>query len=836
MGEADRSAACGSLRVPRAYGEWNGMWRAFCKACKGYFFRRESRFPSQGHRKCGMRFCDQPAARQHNRQDAEMPSRQENIEATGPSNGAIYSGAAGLGPLGTLGTSFDASWNEGGWQCQLPIGAGRDERRVCLPGGRAAGDTGRMRERIGVIWAVLAVVTLGLFAPAILNDFVNYDDPAYVTSNAHVQSGLSWGNVAWAFTTAEASNWHPLTWVSHMVDCQLYGLRPGGHHLTSVLLHVANTLLLFGLMRRMTGAVWRSAAVAAFFGWHPLRVESVAWVAERKDVLSTLFWLLTMLAYVRYVEGKHQTPNTKHTPPPGGSGAASQKSSKVWYGVSLVCFALGLMAKPMLVTLPFVLLLVDYWPLGRMAVGGGSKDGGRGEEGVPWGRLVLEKAPFLALAAGSSVVTFLAQRKGGAVSSLAVLSVGQRLANALVSYVRYMGKLVWPQNLSVLYPHPGSWPAWVVVASGMALVAVSVAVVWAARREPYLAVGWFWFVGGLAPVIGLVQVGVQSMADRYTYVPVIGLLIMICWGVPELMARWPAGRRAMAFGAGVALALCALATTAQVRYWGNSQDLFRHAVAVTSRNYLAYNNLGFFLDHEGKVDEALENYRKSIEINPSYDEAQNNMGYALAEKGQSAEAIPYYLAALRVQPKLAEAHNNLANALSALGRSDEALAEYRRALECKPELADAHNNLGIALAMSGKFAEAEEHLHEAIRLSPKYASAHMNLGNTLAVQHKLDAAAREYQVALELKPDDAQAHNNLGNVLFEEGHREEAAKQYGRALELNRNNPEANYNLGMVLLQEGKRDLALEHFREALRLKPDYPEAQRQVAALSAAR
>jgi len=668
-----------------------------------------------------------------------------------------------------------------------------------------------MQRRNAFIWLSLALVTCGLYLPALWNDFVNYDDPAYVTSNAHVQSGLSWQNAHWAFLTGEASNWHPLTWISHMADCQIYGLRAGGHHLTNVLLHVANTLLLFALLRQMTGATWRSAAAAALFAWHPLRVESVAWVAERKDVLSAFFWLLTMIAYVRYAnESKVQGPR-----------------SKVFYTLSLACFALGLMAKPMLVTLPFVLLLVDYWPLGRISNFRFEISNRRAS-----GWLLLEKVPFFLLAVVSSAVTFFVQKRGGAVSSLNVLTIGQRLANALVSYFRYVGKLLWPVNLSVLYPHPRSWPVWLIIAAGVFLAGVSVAVILAARRKPYLAVGWFWFVGCLVPVIGLVQVGVQSMADRYSYVPGIGLLIMICWGVPEL-SRSPGSQRIVSAGCVTALVLCMLATFFQIQYWKNSLTLFGHAVEVTSNNYLAYNNLGFFLDHDGKMDEAMTNYQKSIAINPNYEEAQNNMGYVLAEKGRHAEAVNYYLAALRIQPGLAEAHNNLGNALAELGKSDEALAEYQRTLELKPDHADAHNNIGIALAMRGRFDEAVLHLKEAIRLRPSYASAHSNLGNAFAVQHKLDEAAREYQIALALKPDDAQAHNNLGNVLSEQGRLDDAAKQYTRALELKADNPEANYNLGMVLLQQGKRDEALKHFQEALRLRPSYAEAQRQIAALS---
>jgi tetratricopeptide (TPR) repeat protein len=686
--------------------------------------------------------------------------------------------------------------------------------------------------RTGLICLALAVITLGLYVPVIRTgpaevryDFVNYDDPDYVTSNSHVQSGLTKESVVWALTTGHASNWHPVTWLSHMLDCQLYGLNPTGHHLTNVLLHIANALLLFGVLRQMTGSTWCSAGVAAVFAWHPLHVESVAWVSERKDVLSAFFWLLTMGAYLKYVRASQSA--MAH--PPG-------RKLKVFYGLTLLSFMLGLMSKPMLVTLPFVLLLLDYWPLNRAAepaAQGVAKKGGKLQLRTwTWMELALEKVPLLLLAIASSVVTFLVQTKGGAVSSLSNLSVSARLANALVSYLRYVGKLLWPRNLSILYPHPGSWPMWLVVAAGLLLVGVTVGVMLQARSRPYLLVGWLWFVGTLVPVIGLVQVGVQSMADRYTYIPAIGLLIMICWGLPDLLARWPERNRELACVGGMALAGCVMMTVVQLGHWRNSEQLFRHAVKVTDNNYLAYNNLGFFLDHEGKGDEAMVNYRKSLEINPNYEEAQNNMGYALAGKGRYAEAIPYYETALRLRPKLVEAHNNLGNALGELGRVNEAIAEYQIALQLNPDHADAHNNFGIALAMQGKLDEAVQHLQEAVRLKPSYASAHSNLGNALAVQHKLDEAVTHYQIALQLKPDDAQAHNNLGNVLSEQGKLDEATAHYHKALQLKADNPEAHYNLGMVLLRQNKREDALKHFREAARLKPNYTEANRQIAAL----
>jgi protein O-mannosyl-transferase len=691
----------------------------------------------------------------------------------------------------------------------------------------------------GVICLLLALGTLAVFLPIAWHGYVNYDDSDYVTANPHVQSGLKWENVLWALKSGHASNWHPLTWISHMLDIQLFGERPGAQHLVSLAFHIANTLLLFLLLRRMTGALWRSAMVVALFALHPLHVESVAWVSERKDVLSGFFFLLTLVAYVRYAEcgrpsserGSQLQETTtaphvsrftfhvsrlSHLPPP------------VFYILSLLLFALGLMSKPMLVTLPCVLLLLDYWPLQRI---GPKTQDSRLKTLIP---LLLEKLPFFALALASCVVTFIVQRKGGAVSTS--ISFGSRLANALISYVRYIGKMLWPGGLSILYPHPGHWPVWQVAAAAALLLVICAVVFLLARRRPYLAIGWLWFCGTLVPVIGLVQVGIQSMADRYTYLPLIGLFIMLVWGIAEWMPDRPWRPGLLAVGSVLALGACTLLTAGQIRFWRDSETLFGHAVKVTRDNYLAYNNLGFYLNGLGRTTEAMENYRQALKINPAYEDALNNLGYALAGQKKCLEAIPFYEAALRVRPNHVEVHNNLGNALSEIGKIDEAMKHYSIALQQNPEHADAQNNFGIALAMQGKFDEAIPHFHAAIRANPKYASAHSNLGNAFAVQHKLEEAIREYQAALRLKPEDAQAHNNLGNALAEQGKTEEAITHYRTALRLNADNPEAHFNLGIALLREGNRDEAATHFTEALRLKPDYAEARKQLEALTGRR
>ncbi|HEX4121900.1 MAG TPA: tetratricopeptide repeat protein [Verrucomicrobiae bacterium] len=636
----------------------------------------------------------------------------------------------------------------------------------------------------------LAAAVLAVFWGAMRCDFVNYDDPTYVTSNADVQHGLTKAGAAWAFETGAASNWHPLTWLSHMADVQFYGMRPAGHHLTSVIIHAANAVLLFLILNAMTGAIWRSAVVAALWALHPLRVESVVWISERKDVLSTLFWLLAVWSYVKFQSSR----------------------LKFYYVAAVVCFACGLMAKPMVVTLPFVLLLLDYWPLKRR---------------MTWG-LVTEKIPFFVLAAVSGVVTFAVQRRGGAVSPLSGLPILARVGNSVISYVRYLAKIFWPARLSVLYPHPGYWPIRQVAGAAALLVAITAIVIWRRRAQPYAIVGWFWFLGILAPTIGLVQVGIQSMADRYSYVPMAGILILVVWTASEVVrARWILGA-----AAGLAIAACAVLTPVQVGYWHDSDTLFQHAVAVTKDNYLAYNNLGFFLSNRGETEKAMLYYKSSLQINPNYDEAHNNLGYALAQLGRFAEATNEYIKALSLNPNLTEAHNNLGNALGSLGLRDAAIHEYQAALQENPRHADAHNNYGIALAMHGQLKEAIEQFRLAVLYKEDYASAHSDLGNALAMQGDYPGAIAEYETCLRLNPKDPQGHNNLANVFAQEGKLDEAAEQYRTALELKTENPEAHFNFGLCLARQGKQREAAEQFRIALRQRPDYPAAQQEVDTL----
>jgi len=538
-----------------------------------------------------------------------------------------------------------------------------------------------------VICMFLIVATASVYGKVLSNDFVYYDDNVYVTENYHVQAGLSAEGLVWAFTSFHASNWHPLTWLSHMVDCELYGVKPKGHHLTNLLFHIVNSLLLFLLLSRVTGTLWRSAFVAALFALHPLHVESVAWIAERKDVMSTLFLMLTMLAYVRYVE----------------------RPGLVRYVLVLLSFALGLMAKPMLVTLPFVLLLMDYWPLRRFRFQESGDDSkpkrdespNTGFQGFPIHRLALEKVPLLVVSAASSVVTFLAQQSGGSVVALVSFPLKARVANALVSYAGYIGKMILPHKLAVLYPHPEAVPTWKTIGACVLLLCLSGLAIRAGRRRPYLPVGWLWFLGTLVPVIGLVQVGSQAMADRYTYVPLIGLFIIVAWGVPDLLKGWSCRRIVLTVSTGMLLLGFMLYTPTQVSNWKNSTALFKHALHVNPNNYVAHNNLGNALAEQGKLDRAISHYSKALRIKPDYAKAHNNLGSALAKQGKLEEAIYYLAQALRVRPDYLEAHYNLGSALARQGKLHEAIGHFSEALRIRPDYADARRNLNIVLQKMG---------------------------------------------------------------------------------------------------------------------------------------
>jgi tetratricopeptide (TPR) repeat protein len=748
------------------------------------------------------------------------------------------------------------------------------------------------------IGGLLAAATLAVYVQAAGFEFVLFDDPLYVTQNALVRRGLTLDGVARLFTAAYAGNWHPLTGISHMLDCTLFGLEPAGHHLTSVALHAANAVVLFAVLAAATGAPWRSAFVAALFALHPLHVESVAWVSARKDVLSAFFGFAALGAY----------------------GSYARRGGTARYLLTAMLLGCGLLSKPMLVTFPFVFLLWDYWPLGRLrwgrssrtsqsdsvepvepdgsqsgqsrqpAVGDGAaaldssslserfptpgEDLEKSREPVPetaagvrpasLSRVLLEKLPFLALAAASSAATLMVQAGTGAVSSLAEVPLGARLANAVLSYARYLDKMVWPRDLSPVYPHPnlpGGTPLepWHVAAAALVLLALTVAA-WVSRR-PYALVGWLWYLGTLVPVIGLVQVGGQAMADRYTYISLVGPFIVVGWGAGELLAARTASRwRRMVVPAAVAALLALSAVSgAQARHWRDSIALASQALRVAPRSPHMHINLGIALQETGRIEEAIAHYREATRLAPDFVQGLNNLGNALEVQGRSDEAIAHYRRALALEPDFAKARANLGRvlvaagdtagavehleiavrlapdhhlawerlgfALASRGRPAEAIIAHRRALSLQPDFPEAHNNLGIALQATGRFDEAVEHFRRALALRPDFASAHNNLGIELQRRGDVDGAVRHYREALRSDPGNAKAHNNLAIALQLQGDPEGAVREYREALRLDPGYVDAEYNLGLLRQAQGRLDEAIGHYRRTLVLRPDYAKA-----------
>jgi protein O-mannosyl-transferase len=599
--------------------------------------------------------------------------------------------------------------------------------------------------------AALALVTFAAFWGLMSCGFVNFDDNVYVTEEPHVQAGLSWQGLEWAFTTNYFGFYYPLTWLSHMLDVQLFGMNAGMHHLTSLFLHVLGALLLFLSLLRMTRAYWRSALVALLFAIHPLHVESVAWISERKDVLSTLFWFLAILAYAFYAE----------------------RPSSARYLPVFASFLLGLLAKPMLITLPFTLLLLDYWPLGRWPSSQGVRivPPANDPAGRPAtaGRLLAEKLPLFALIPLFAYITLVSQEKANALVSSAGIPVTQRLANALISYAAYVWKLFAPAHLAVYYPHPKGAVSYGLAALCLVgLLAATGALLWLGRTRRYLAVGWLWYLGTLVPVIGLIQVGDQARADRYTYVPFVGLFILVVWGGAEMAGRSAPVRWLLRGATAAGLAALFFFTRAQVACWTDSIALFERALAVAPQNALAHQGLGTTLYAMGHKQEAISHFREALRIEPGYPDIHANLGIALSAQGLYGEAIEQLREALRLQPEdaktrtaLADALENQGVALDRDGRTGDATEFFKEALAIRPDSADALDNLGLALAKSGRLPEAAEFFSRAVKVRPDFASAHNNLGLALAKMGRLPEAAECFQRAVDLQPDFAQAQNNL---------------------------------------------------------------------------
>jgi Tfp pilus assembly protein PilF len=560
-------------------------------------------------------------------------------------------------------------------------------------------------------------------------DFVHYDDLNYIMGNANIQAGFNRNSVAWAFTSLSAHNWHPLTWLSLTLDYQLYGVSAGGYHVTNVLMHLANTLLLFLIFGRMTGELWKSGFMAALFAIHPLHVESVAWIMERKGVLSTLFWLLTIGLYASY----------------------ARHLSLRRYGWVCVTFLLGLMSKPMLVTLPLVLLLLDYWPLRRLRVG----------DPVGTRRLIIEKIPLFALSGAVSAITMYAQEQSGAVQSFAAFPFSDRLVNTLISYGGYVAKMLWPVNLAFFYPYPHSFSLWAVLLSGLFLVSASLLSIRFIRTAPYLAMGWLWYLITLFPVSGLIQVGVQAMADRYTYIPLIGLFIIVVWGIPDLLERRPYKKVIMAISAAIVILTLAIQTYHQTGVWQNSRTLFEHAIAVTQGNDVAQNNLGRYFMDQRMFHEAAGHFREAVRMRPGNVKYLNNLGIALFRQYRYQDAIACYRMAMAIDPRFADSYYNAADAYFFSGKENDALENYRKALSLKPGNAVAENNTATLLIRQGKMDEALQLLEAAIAHRPSYAEAHNNLGVVLARTGRMDEAVVHIRRALQINPGYTEAKDNL---------------------------------------------------------------------------
>jgi tetratricopeptide (TPR) repeat protein len=719
------------------------------------------------------------------------------------------------------------------------------------------------------VWPLLIVITLAVFGQVARFDFVNFDDPKYVAQNRHVLDGLSRESVAWAFTTTYFSNWHPLTWISYMLDAQLFGKDPGWFHVTNLLVHTANVLLLFAVLWQMTGALWRSALVAALFAIHPLHVESVVWVSERKDVLSTLFGLLSIGAYAHF----------------------ARRLQRRWYLLALLFFAASMMSKQMLVTLPFVLLLLDYWPLHRVpstsfdVPSGGSvepasrsnaKDrtgtGTGTEERPPFLQrpvklLILEKIPFLALSVLFCVVAYATHQQSGTMSLMKSLSTETRLFNAVLVYIIYLRQTVWPSGLAVFYPHVGDGISVFAVVSAAFVIFAVTFVAWAQRRRrPYLLIGWLWYLGTLVPVIGIVQIGAQRMADRYTYVSLIGVFIAFSWLIGSFIAARTWCRIIVPGLAVAAVAAFSWIAYLQTEYWENSVELFNRALAVTENNTTAHNNLGTALYSRGKYEQAIYHFQAALSIDPDSSKAHNNLGNALDEQKLYDEALVQYREAVRTGPTNAMAHNNLAVLLVKLDRYEEAAHHLREALRIAPEHAKAHSNLGVLLVEVGSLRDAISHLRAALKFDPEDTKAHYNLGKALCDLGQFDEGMRHYERTLELNsefpraqnnwgvalcrrghfeeaidhflealridPLFAEAHNNLGRSLCDLGRYDEGIVQYHKALDADPRFVQAHENLGAVLEQQERPDEAIHHFQEALALNPDSAHAHFRLGSL----
>ncbi len=641
--------------------------------------------------------------------------------------------------------------------------------------------------QVHMVIAVLALVTVLAYLPVLHADFINFDDELYVTLNPHVQSGLTADSLKWAFNIGYEGNWTPLTWISHMLVRQVFGPGPAGPHAVNLFLHVANVILLLLVLNRMTKSLWKSAFVAALFAVHPIHVESVAWVVERKDVLSGIFWLLTMWAYVRYSE----IPSLKR------------------YAVIIVCFALGLMSKPTLVTLPLVLLLLDYWPLGRWA------DASSRERL----RLVWQKVPLCIMTAVACILTYTAGESGG-ILAMNRLPLFFRIDNAVVSYVSYVGKMLWPAKLAVLYPYRHSLPMGHVASAIAILVVVTLLVIRSATKRPYLPVGWFWYLIVFTPMIGVLQVGEQAIADRYAYIPFMGLYIIIVWGLSDVFSRRVASSPRLRIIPMIVILVLAGCTWRQAGYWHDSVTLWTHALAVTTNNAVAHYSLGNAYKDLGESAEAVPEYEQAVSINPRYAKAYNNLGVVYFDLGRNADAVNAYKQAIRIKRDYPDAYYNLGIAYHELGKSKEAVGAYVQATRFRPNDPDAHYNLGSAYFEIGKSAEAIGEYQNVIRIMPGNADAYFNLGNAYGKLGRYAEAVDAYRQAIQINPDYADAHYNLADAYARLGRYVDAAEEYRQVIRINPGDAEAHFLLGIVYCRMGSKAVAQHEYETLKELAP----------------
>jgi len=658
------------------------------------------------------------------------------------------------------------------------------------------------------IYFFLFLITFTVYWQVRDHEFINFDDTHYVTENIHVRSGFTKKNLISAFHFSQKGDltyYHPITWISHTLDCHFFGLSPGAHHLINLLFHLMNTTLLFFVFKLMTGQRWQSAFVAALFALHPFNVDTVAWISERKNLLSTFFWLLTLLAYTFYVK----------------------KKSMYRYAIVFTSMLLGLLAKPILVTIPCVLLLMDLWPLGRIRL---QKSGSLIRSNY---HLLIEKIPFFLLSALWVQISTISNQRIGALISTETSPMNLRIANALISYVKYLGKMIWPFDLAIFYPYPSKmFPIWQTAGAAIFLISISFLIFRKWKSLPWLTVGWLWYFGTLFPTIGIIQNGLwPAIADRWAYVPLIGIFIIIAWGIPELLSQWKYKKIGLVIFVLILLTAFAINTFNQIGYWKNSKRLFQHNLDLTKNNSIAHNNLGVALFEEGNVDEAFKHFSNALKINPYFAGAHGNIANAYSEMENPQKAINHYLKALNLKPHLEKVHYNLGVILAKLKKFEEATMHFKKELEKNPYNKEAHNNLGNALSKSGKTKEAIKQYLILLRIDKTNAKAHNNLGIALEKQGENDKAIKHYEKAIQILPDYTDAYTNLGSIFIKKGNPGIGINYIQKALQIDPNNAEAHYNIGVVFEKQDRLDEAIKHFSDAIQKKPDYAEAHNNLGA-----